>query len=72
MLKSYVHYDNNYNNAFWDGQRMTYGDGNGTTFTPLTAIDVTGHEITHGLTTFTADLVYQNESGALKLVQKKS
>jgi Zn-dependent metalloprotease len=64
-LKSYVHYDNNYNNAFWDGQRMTYGDGNGTTFTPLTAIDVTGHEITHGLTTFTADLVYQNESGAL-------
>ncbi|MBK9450906.1 MAG: M4 family metallopeptidase [Bacteroidetes bacterium] len=65
MLKSYVHYDNNYNNAFWDGQRMTYGDGNGTTFTPLTAIDVTGHEITHGLTTFTADLVYQNESGAL-------
>jgi len=64
-LNSYVHYNTNYNNAFWDGQRMTYGDGNGTTFTPLTAIDVTGHEIAHGLTTFTAGLVYQNESGAL-------
>ncbi len=64
-LDSYVHYNTNYNNAFWDGQRMTYGDGNGTTFTPLTAIDVTGHEIAHGLTNFTANLVYQNESGAL-------
>ncbi len=64
-LNSYVHYNSNYNNAFWDGQRMTYGDGNGTTFTPLTAIDVTGHEIAHGLTNFTANLVYQNEPGAL-------
>lgn len=61
-LLSYVHYDNAFNNAFWDGQRMTYGDGNNR---PLTAIDVTGHEITHGLTTFTANLIYQNESGAL-------
>lgn len=65
MLKSYVHYDVNYNNAFWDGQRMTYGDGNGSLFTPLTAIDVTGHEITHGLTEHTANLVYSGESGAL-------
>ena len=65
MLRSYVHYDNNYNNAFWDGQRMTYGDGNGTNYTPLTAIDVAGHEIAHGLTTFSANLVYQNQSGAL-------
>jgi Zn-dependent metalloprotease len=64
-LISYVHYSSNYNNAFWDGTRMTYGDGNGSTFTPLTCIDVTGHEITHGLTTFTADLVYSYESGAL-------
>lgn len=64
-LRSYVHYGNNYNNAFWDGSRMTYGDGNGTVFTPLTAIDVTSHEVTHGLTTFTAGLIYQNESGAL-------
>lgn len=64
-LDSYVHYNNNYNNAFWDGQRMTYGDGDGSTFTPLTALDVTGHEISHGLTSNTAALVYQNESGAL-------
>ncbi|MCL4106323.1 UNVERIFIED_CONTAM: hypothetical protein GTU68_003484 [Idotea baltica] len=64
QLVSYIHYDNNYVNAFWDGQRMTYGDGNGS-FTPLTALDVAGHEIAHGLTTFSANLVYQNESGAL-------
>ncbi|MGZ3883823.1 MAG: M4 family metallopeptidase, partial [Bacteroidia bacterium] len=55
-LLSYVHYSNNYNNAYWDGTRMTYGDGDGTTFTILTAIDVCGHEITHGLTNFTAGL----------------
>lgn len=62
MLLSYIHYDQGYNNAFWDGQRMTYGDGNGE---PLTTLDVVGHELTHGLTNFTADLVYQDESGAL-------
>ena len=65
MLRSYVHYSNNYNNAFWDGQRMTYGDGDGSVFTPLTALDITGHEIAHGLTSNTANLIYQNESGAL-------
>lgn len=64
-LLSYVHYDNNYANAFWDGQRMTYGDGNGSSMGPLTALDITAHEITHGLTSFTADLTYQDESGAL-------
>lgn len=61
-LRSYVHYDVNYSNAFWDGTRMTYGDGS---TRPFTALDVAGHEITHGLTTFTADLVYQDEPGAL-------
>jgi Zn-dependent metalloprotease len=55
-LLSYVHYNTNYNNAFWDGQRMTYGDGNGSTFTILTALDVCGHEITHGLVQKTAGL----------------
>lgn len=64
-LLSYVHYSTNYNNAFWDGQRMTYGDGNGTTFTPLTALDVCGHEVSHGLTSATGNLTYANESGAL-------
>ncbi len=63
-LLSYVHYSNNYNNAFWDGTRMTYGDGNGTTFTILTALDVCGHEITHGLVSNTANLG-NGEAGAL-------
>lgn len=63
-LDSYVHYDQNYGNAFWDGTRMTYGDGSSGN-SPFTALDIAGHEITHGLTTFTADLVYQDESGAL-------
>jgi Zn-dependent metalloprotease len=61
-LRSYVHYGQAYNNAFWNGQYMTYGDGNGN---PLTSVDIAGHEIAHGLTTFTANLVYQGESGAL-------
>ena len=64
-LKNYIHYDVNFANAFWDGQRMTYGDGNGGNITPLVALDIAGHEVTHGLTNFTANLVYQDESGAL-------
>ncbi len=64
-LNSYVHYGSNFNNAFWDGSRMTYGDGNGTTVSPLTALDITAHEITHGLTSFTANLDYAYESGAI-------
>ncbi len=64
-LKNYIHYDINYNNAFWDGQRMTFGDGNGFSTTPLVALDISGHEVTHGLTNFTANLIYQGESGAL-------
>ena len=63
-LNSYVHYDVSYVNAFWDGQRMTYGDGDGVN-SPLTSMDIAGHEIAHGLTTFTANLVYSAESGAL-------
>ena len=61
-LRSYIHYNVAYNNAFWDGARMTYGDGNGS---PLTSIDVAGHEISHGLTSNTANLIYNAESGAL-------
>ena len=64
-LLSYVHYNNNFNNAFWDGTKMTYGDGDGTTYTPFTALDICGHEITHGLDENTANLVYQDESGAM-------
>ncbi len=64
-LLSYVHYSTNYVNAFWDGTRMTYGDGDGTNYGPLVALDICGHEITHGVTEYSANLVYQNESGAL-------
>ena len=64
-LKSYIHYDANYVNAFWDGSRMTYGDGNGTSTSPLTTMAIAAHEITHGLTSNTANLVYSYESGAL-------
>ncbi len=65
-IKSYVHYSRNYFNAFWDGSRMTYGDGSATYGNkPLTSLDVCGHEITHGLTSFTANLTYSNESGAM-------
>lgn len=65
-LLSFVHYDQDFGNAFWDGAEMTYGDGDGATFNePLTTLDIAGHEITHGLTEHTANLVYQDESGAL-------
>lgn len=65
-IKSYVHYKKNYFNANWDGEEMNYGDGNKSDgFKPLTALDVCGHEISHGVTTYTAALVYKNESGAL-------
>lgn len=64
LMLSYVHYDVNYVNAFWDGTEMTYGDGDGT-YTPLTSLDVTGHEISHGVTERTSNLVYQDEPGAM-------
>ncbi|MBL8150434.1 MAG: M4 family metallopeptidase [Blastocatellia bacterium] len=64
-LISNVHVQRNYNNAFWDGQQMSYGDGDGQTFSPLASIDVAGHEITHGLTERTAGLIYRGESGGL-------
>ncbi|MGW7523785.1 M4 family metallopeptidase [Streptomyces sp. NPDC054783] len=62
-----VHYGSNYNNAFWDDSCfcMTYGDGDGTTFGPLVALDVAGHEMTHGVTSKTAALTYSGESGGL-------
>ncbi|MFF7126314.1 M4 family metallopeptidase [Streptomyces sp. NPDC008240] len=62
-----VHYGNNYNNAFWDDSCfcMTYGDGDGSTFGPLVALDVAGHEMSHGVTSKTAGLTYSGESGGL-------
>lgn len=67
-IKSYVHYGPAYDNAFWNGSVMTYGDGSGTTatgFRPLTSLDVCAHEIGHGICSFTSDLVYESESGAM-------
>ncbi|MBO6515658.1 MAG: M4 family metallopeptidase, partial [Bacteroidia bacterium] len=64
-IRSYVHYANRYVNAFWNGSVMTYGDGNGTSYTPLTSIDICGHEVSHAVTTNSANLVYSYESGAL-------
>jgi gliding motility-associated-like protein len=64
-IRSYVHYRSNYSNAFWNGSVMTYGDGNGTSFTPLTSLDVCGHEIAHAITSNSANLIYSYESGAL-------
>jgi len=66
MIKSFTHYGYNYNNAFWDGYEMIYGDGDGTNFTYLSGdLDVVGHEMTHGVISNTANLSYHNESGAL-------
>ena len=64
-LVSYVHFDYAYVNAFWNGSFMTYGDGDGIDYFPLTSTDIVGHEITHGVTEYSANLVYQGESGAL-------
>jgi thermolysin len=65
LVASRVHFGASYNNAFWYQNMMTYGDGDGTTFTPLTTIDICGHEMTHGVTERTANLTYASESGAL-------
>ncbi|RFU37138.1 peptidase M4 family protein [Actinomadura logoneensis] len=63
---STVHYGEGYDNAFWNGEQMVYGDGDGTLFTEFTGpLDVTGHELTHGVTQFTAGLEYYGQSGAL-------
>jgi Zn-dependent metalloprotease len=62
-----VHYSLNYANAFWsnDDFTMAFGDGDGTTIRPLVAIDIVGHEMSHGVTHATADLIYAKESGGL-------
>ncbi|MFG6147870.1 M4 family metallopeptidase [Halobacillus sp. B23F22_1] len=65
-IVSNVHYGEEYNNAFWNGSEMTYGDGDGEFFVPLSAgLDVAAHEMAHGVTTHTAGLKYRNQSGAL-------
>lgn len=67
QIRSYVHYDDvpggaGWFNAQWTGSIMRYGDGNGN---PLTSVDVVGHEIGHAVCQYTANLAYQNQSGAM-------
>lgn len=65
-IHSTVHFGQAYDNAFWDGQRMVYGDGSGQYFSSLARdLDIVAHELTHAVTQYEANLVYQNESGAL-------
>jgi Zn-dependent metalloprotease len=65
-LDAYVHRGVDYNNAFWDGRQMVFGDGDGVIFSDFTgSLDVIAHELTHGVTEFTAGLEYHNQSGAL-------
>jgi Zn-dependent metalloprotease len=60
-----VHYGKGYVNAFWDGTKMTYGDGDGVDFGPLVSLDVAGHEMSHGVTENSANLTYSGEPGGL-------
>lgn len=65
-LAGSVHYGTDYDNAFWDGRRMVFGDGDGELFERFTiAVDVVGHELTHGVTEKEAGLIYWAQPGAL-------
>jgi Zn-dependent metalloprotease len=65
-LDASVHYGSHYDNAFWDGERMVFGDGDGQVFNRFTiSLTVIGHELTHGVTQHSANLVYEGQSGAL-------
>ncbi len=64
VLKMYVHYSRNYENAYWDGTEMVFGDG-ASTFYPLVSLDVTSHEISHGFTEQHSNLAYSGESGGM-------
>ncbi|UCH97518.1 MAG: M4 family metallopeptidase, partial [Candidatus Aminicenantes bacterium] len=64
QLTMRCHYSTNYENAFWDGSTMTFGDGY-TTFYPLVSLDVTAHEVSHGFTEFNSNLIYSGQSGGI-------
>lgn len=65
VISEFVHYSKSYVNAFWCGLYMVFGDGDGVTSDPLVSADITGHEFTHGVTQYTAGLIYTGESGGL-------
>ena len=61
-----MHYGRRFDNAFWNGSQMIYGDGDGVIFQRFTkCLDVIGHELTHGVTQYEAALNYQDQPGAL-------
>lgn len=60
-----VHHRRDFNNAFWDGQQMVYGDGDGSLFRKFTELSVIAHEMSHGVVQFSGGLLYQGQSGAL-------
>jgi Zn-dependent metalloprotease len=60
-----AHFFKDYVNAFWNGDMLAFGDGDGASYTELTSLDVVGHELTHAVTEFTSNLIYSGESGAL-------
>jgi Zn-dependent metalloprotease/chitodextrinase len=64
QLMMRCHYSTNYENAFWDGSSMTFGDGY-TTFYPLVALDVSAHEVAHGFTENNSGLIYSSQSGGI-------
>ncbi|EIL93752.1 zinc-dependent metalloprotease, partial [Rhodanobacter spathiphylli] len=64
QLRMNVHYKSNYENAFWDGSAMNFGDG-ASTFYPLVSLDVTSHEISHGYTEQNSNLEYSGQSGGM-------
>ncbi|KQO06330.1 peptidase M4 [Agreia sp. Leaf244] len=65
-LDATVHYGSRYDNAFWDGERMVFGDGDGEVFRRFTlSLSVIGHELSHGVTQYSSALEYQGQSGAL-------
>lgn len=65
-LDATVHYGRRYDNAFWDGRQMVFGDGDGQVFDRFTkSLSVIGHELTHGVTQYSAGLAYRNQAGAL-------
>lgn len=65
VVNSYGHYSRNYVNAYWDGRRLVFGDGDGAYSNYLGVLDVAGHELAHALTDAEAGLIYSYESGAL-------
>lgn len=65
QVRSYGHYSRDYVNAYWDGSKLVFGDGDGVYSTYLGVLDVTAHELGHAMTEYEANLIYSGESGAL-------